>query len=213
MCPVLVVDDELAVVQTCTFALHSDGIRNTRSCSDSRKVLEMMSAEEIDVILLDLTMPHISGQELLKEIAAQYPEIPVIIITGVNDIGVAVESMKDGAYGYLLKPIDQSILHKCVKNAMVFDVVSRHESKILSMDRFKAHIEENRATRPAQAAELAEGASAFAQFEELPTLKEGQRELVMEAMSRAQNNQFVAAGLLGITQSGLSKALKREGLS
>jgi DNA-binding NtrC family response regulator len=94
--------------------------------------------------------------------------------------------------------------------SIVFDAVSHHESRMLSMNRFKDHIHENRSLPRAVNGVAEPGASPFALFEELPTLKEAQSLIIQEAMRRANGNQTLAAQLLGITQPGLSKALKRE---
>lgn len=98
-------------------------------------------------------------------------------------------------------------------DAMVFDAVSHHTSKILSTERFKAHLEANRSQANPHGPVSQRKATSFTTFEELPTLKEAQKLLIVEAMRRANQNQTIAAQLLGLTQSGLSKALKREGLS
>jgi DNA-binding NtrC family response regulator len=94
--------------------------------------------------------------------------------------------------------------------AMVYDAVSRHQSRMLSSATFEARIEAQRGNEsgvPAPPGVPVEG--PFALFTELPTLKSAQELLIREALRRAQGNQSVAAKLLGITQSGLSKALKR----
>lgn len=463
--PVLIVDDEPEVLELCEYVLRSTGITNTLTCEDSRKVKTLVGADGVGVALLDLTMPHLSGQELLDWFNQHHPDVPVIIITGVNEVQTAVECMKGGAFDYLLKPLDKHALDAAVKkaiefrelrqeyssfkrrvlrgkldspeafsefitgnalmrslfqytetiaptarpvlitgetgvgkellaralhllsgrsgelvvvnvaglddnvfsdtlfghtkgaftgadqpraglaakasggsllldeigdlsagsqvkllrllqdgdylplgsdvpkrtdariivatnrnieslvktdkfrtdlyyrlqshqihipplrerfddlpvlvdfflakaaeelgkkkptppkelfallatyhfpgnvrelDAMVFDAVSRHESKILSMECFRTHIESQRAGHDAPRTSTGDGDSAFSIFEELPTLKDAQRLLIIEAMRRADGNQTIAAQLLGITPSGMSKALKREGLA
>ncbi|MEW6586995.1 MAG: response regulator, partial [Nitrospirota bacterium] len=108
--PVLLVDDEAETLNSYTMVLRSGGIDNTLRCQDSREVLPLLASLEIEVILLDLTMPFVSGEELLSVIAVDFPEIPVIVATGNNDIETAVQCMKSKAFDYMVKPIEKSRL-------------------------------------------------------------------------------------------------------
>lgn len=108
--PVLIVDDESAALQGLTYMLETAGIGNTLACQDSREVLGLLGQREVGVVLLDLSMPHIGGEELLTEITEQFPEVPVIVVTGVNDVETAVRCIKTGAFDYLVKPIDEGRL-------------------------------------------------------------------------------------------------------
>ena len=85
---------------------------------DSRQVLNLVQDNEIEVILLDLTMPHLSGQELLGRLRDGFPEIPVIIVTGTDEVGMAVECMRAGAFDYMVKVIEESRLISGVSRAM-----------------------------------------------------------------------------------------------
>jgi len=96
--PVLIVDDEVEVIQGCELTLRTSGISNIVTCLDSRQVMSILASQKFQVILLDLMMPHLSGKELLKKIMQQYPQIPLIILTGVNKIETAVDCMKAGAF-------------------------------------------------------------------------------------------------------------------
>ena len=107
--PVLIIDDEVTILEGQKTVLQSEGVNNIICVSESQNVKEIMQKQAIDVVLLDLTMPGISGQEILKFISENYPDIPVIVITGTNDITKAVECMKDGAFDIwsnLLKKAD-----------------------------------------------------------------------------------------------------------
>uniref|UniRef100_C6E9P4 Two component, sigma54 specific, transcriptional regulator, Fis family n=1 Tax=Geobacter sp. (strain M21) TaxID=443144 RepID=C6E9P4_GEOSM len=105
---VLLVDDEPAWLRSLSLALESSsGITNVESCSDSRKVLEIMERGEIGLVLLDLTMPHLSGEELLIRIAERFPGVAVIVVSGLNQVGKVVNCMKLGAYDYYVKTDDE----------------------------------------------------------------------------------------------------------
>ncbi len=118
--PVLLVDDEMRFLESVNFTLSAAGINNIVECQDSRDVMKVLSGQRMSVIVLDLFMPFVSGLELLPEIARDYPDIPVIMITAVNELDTAVECMKSGAYDYLVKPVDDERLITTVKRAIQF---------------------------------------------------------------------------------------------
>jgi DNA-binding NtrC family response regulator len=88
--------------------------------------------------VLDLTMPHLSGREVLEEIRKVRPQIPVIVMTGRNDVDTAVACMKSGAFDYLVKPVEGARLVSSVKralelNALQYEVYSLRR-ELLSPD-------------------------------------------------------------------------------
>ena len=91
--PVLLVDDESQALESFEIALSSGSMDNSVRCQDSRDVMSLLSRQEFEAILLDLRMPHISGEDLLPTIVSDFPEVPVIIITGTDDIETAVKFM------------------------------------------------------------------------------------------------------------------------
>jgi len=103
--PILIVDDEDTVLTDYKFSLGENGITNLLLCRDSREVMKILSEKAISLIMLDLFMPHISGCELLEQINKEYPDIPVIIITGATEVATAVACMKEGAFDYFVKPV------------------------------------------------------------------------------------------------------------
>jgi DNA-binding NtrC family response regulator len=116
--PVLMVDDEPQALDSFETALLLASINNIIRCQDSREVMRLLSTQEIEVMLLDLSMPHISGKELLSLVTKDFPEIPVIVITGSNDVETAVACMKSGAFDYMVKPVEKSRLISGVKRAI-----------------------------------------------------------------------------------------------
>ncbi len=118
--PILIVDDELYALKSLAAALKYNGMNNTITCQDSRNVMEIIKQQPIGILLLDLVMPHISGKELLEIIVQQYPQIQIIIITGINEAEQAVNCMKIGAFDYLIKPVDDKRLLSTINNAIQF---------------------------------------------------------------------------------------------
>jgi signal transduction histidine kinase len=108
---ILVVDDEKVVRDGCHRVLTGKGFE-VLTAQNGRQAMDLLTAEAVDVMLLDLKMPVMSGEEVLEEMRTQYPDIPVIIITGHGTIDTAVDSMKKGAYDFVTKPfqIDQFLL-------------------------------------------------------------------------------------------------------
>ena len=101
---ILLVDDEPAWLRSLSLTLESSaGITNTILCQDSRQVLGLLDGGGIGLVLLDLTMPHLSGEEVLKEISERHPAVAVIVISGLNQVETAVRCMKSGAFDYFVK--------------------------------------------------------------------------------------------------------------
>ena len=123
--PVLMVDDEIQALNSFETALRSASINYILLCQDSRKVMEIFSNHEIEVMMLDLSMPHVSGEELLLMVRKDFPEVPVIIITGSDEVETAVECMKSGAFDYMVKPVEISRLISGVKRAIEFRELER----------------------------------------------------------------------------------------
>lgn len=128
--PVLMVDDEAQALDSFETVLLFTSINNIIRCQDSREVMPLLSRQEIEVMLLDLSMPHISGEELLSLVARNFPEVPVIIITGSNDVETAVGCMKSGAFDYMVKPVEKSRLISGVKRAIEIRELQR-ENRLL----------------------------------------------------------------------------------
>jgi two-component system, NtrC family, nitrogen regulation response regulator GlnG len=122
---VMLVDDDESVLNSLSGTLKSVGIGNTMRVSDSRDVLSLLGDHPIGVILLDLTMPHISGQKLLQSISLDYPDASVIILTGNAELGSAVECMRNGAFDYLVKPAEESKLIGTVRKAIEIQELKR----------------------------------------------------------------------------------------
>jgi DNA-binding NtrC family response regulator len=128
--PILIVDDEESVIKGLLTSLISNGINNLVSCMDSRDVMGLVDNIEPGVILLDLSMPHISGNELLSDIHDIYPHIPVIIITGTNEVKTAVDCMKTGAFDYMVKAVEENRLVSGVNRAIEIRKLKREYSDL-----------------------------------------------------------------------------------
>jgi DNA-binding NtrC family response regulator len=115
--PLLIVDDDEAILRSMQAVLRAFGFSNAVFCADSREVHAILAQRRFSAVMLDLNMPHISGIDLLPEILLKYPEMPVVVVTGTDDVEMAVECMKAGAFDYVVKPADSTRLLTSLKNA------------------------------------------------------------------------------------------------
>ncbi|MGD9162897.1 MAG: response regulator [Desulfobacteraceae bacterium] len=108
---ILVVDDEKVIRDGCRRVL-ADNKYDVICAENGQAAMSMLEKEKVDIILLDLKMPVMSGEEVLEQTSDLYADIPIIIITGHGTIDTAVECMKKGAYDFITKPfqIDQFLL-------------------------------------------------------------------------------------------------------
>lgn len=138
--PILMVDDEEHLLFSFDTILRSNGIDNIISCTDSRKVSSILSQNQISLILLDLFMPHVKGEQILEQVSRDYPDIPIIIITGVDAVNTAVRCIKTGAFDYMVKPVEEGRLLTSVMRALEFCDL-RVENRSLKNQLFAGKIE------------------------------------------------------------------------
>ncbi|MBF0417314.1 MAG: response regulator, partial [Magnetococcales bacterium] len=115
---IILVDDDEWILNTTRLWLLNGGFTSIIVLKDNRDLLPLLTNNLIGVVVLDLMMPHCSGQKLLPEITRLHPEIQVIVMTSSQDVDAAVTCMKYGAIDYLLKPADPDRLVTSVQNAM-----------------------------------------------------------------------------------------------
>ena len=100
---VLVADDERAIRDGCQRVLTGQGYE-VLGAENGRLALDILAERRVDILLLDLKMPVMGGEEVLEIVKKTYPDIPVVIITGHGTVDTAVECMKKGAYDFITKP-------------------------------------------------------------------------------------------------------------
>ncbi len=115
---ILLVDDEDDVLQGVRRVLWSADIDDIELCNDARLAIGMVESLAPAVVLLDLIMPHLTGEQLLEQIKAKWPLTSVIVVTAEYDAKIAVRCMKLGATDYLLKPVEAEQLIAAVQRAL-----------------------------------------------------------------------------------------------
>src|SRR5436190_9409936 len=117
MAHVLIVDDEPNMRRVLGALLENAGHATSRAASGD-EALALVRSQDPDVVLTDLRMEGVDGMRLLELLHADFPEIPVVLITAHGSVDVAVEAMKRGAFDFLEKPFDQSRVLQIVDKAV-----------------------------------------------------------------------------------------------
>jgi putative two-component system response regulator len=119
---VLIVDDERGPRESLRMIL--SGSHEVTTAEDAAEALDVLRTEEIDLVTVDLNMPGMKGDELMRTVRAESPETEIIIITGCGSIETAVEGIRHGVFDYLIKPFDVVQVTASVERAL-----ARRESR------------------------------------------------------------------------------------
>ena len=114
---ILIIDDEKNIREGLSASLEMEGY-NTVLAENGKEGLELFAKGDIDLVITDLRMPQVTGEEVLEKIISGSPGIPVIVLTGHGSIDTAVEAMRKGAYDFLTKPLNLDRLTLIVKRAL-----------------------------------------------------------------------------------------------
>lgn len=133
---ILVIDDEENIRNGLAANFEMEDY-NVKTAPNGKEGIALIDKGDIDLVITDLRMDGISGEEVVRHIATETPGIPVIVLTGHGSIDSAVKAMRDGAYDFLTKPLNLDQLNMIVKRAL--------ESRELSLQHkmLKQEVEEN----------------------------------------------------------------------
>jgi DNA-binding NtrC family response regulator len=214
--PLLIVDDEAGILLSIDTALQMAGMNNVITCQDSRRVMELLEKQPVEVMLLDLTMPHMDGRQVLEKVQQEFPEIPVIIVTGAVDVDTAVLCMKSGAFDYVVKPVDPERLVSAVQRAMAFRELKRENFAL------KQHLLQDGLGKPEAFVNIITSSkkmfSIFQYIESIaqtaqPVLIRGETGVGKELVARTLHNlsglqgQFVAVNVAGLDDNVFADTL------
>src|SRR5438477_3882788 len=115
---ILVVDDEEAIREVITSMLASAGYRCQQAGSGKEALAVLQSGSQFELMLSDLMMAEMDGIGLLERTKERYPDMPVVMVTAVHDISVALNAIRNGAYDYLLKPFEREQLLAMIRRAL-----------------------------------------------------------------------------------------------
>ena len=111
----------------------SDPTREIEICSDGREALAAFERRAADVVISDIMMPNMEGNELLTELHRRVPGLPIILVTRFGSISAAVAAMQAGAFDYVTKPVEVFELQTRVKRALELDQL-HHENDTLRQE-------------------------------------------------------------------------------
>ncbi len=114
---VLVVDDDQANLESVCRIFQREGVA-TLAAANGQQALELLRRPEVGVMVTDLMMPGVDGQELLRAARATRPDVEVVLMTAFATVETAVAAMRDGAYDFITKPLKRHSLVKAVQKAM-----------------------------------------------------------------------------------------------
>src|ERR1700746_1931033 len=115
---ILVVDDEDSIREIVSSMLASANYQCRQAASGLEALALLNSGEEFELMLSDLMMAGMDGIGLLEKTKERYPDMPVVMVTAVHDISVALAAIRNGAYDYLLKPFEREQLLNTVRRAL-----------------------------------------------------------------------------------------------
>jgi DNA-binding NtrC family response regulator len=128
---ILVVDDEDIVIRSCMRILADDHIQ-VDAVQDGLEALRKIEENSYDVMILDVMMPNMDGLEVLRRVKETHPDVDVIMITGLSQIGTAVQAMKLGAFDYIAKPFEPDELKLVVQRALERRLLLQENLKLKS---------------------------------------------------------------------------------
>jgi putative nucleotidyltransferase with HDIG domain len=114
---ILIVDDEEPIREVLASLLEAAGYESN-TATNGAEALQCLEGGGFDLVLSDILMPVMDGLELLKRIHGREPDLPVVMVTAMNDISAAIGALRTGAYDYLLKPFDKDQLYFSVRRAL-----------------------------------------------------------------------------------------------
>ncbi|WP_242393508.1 sigma-54-dependent transcriptional regulator [Anaeromyxobacter oryzisoli] len=214
---ILLVDDEPAWLRSMSLALErSAGLRHVVTCQDPRRVMEILSGDDIAVVLLDLTMPHLSGEDLLPRINAEHPDVSVIVVSGMNQVETAVRCMRLGAFDYHVKTEEEDRLIAGVLRALRLQELQRENvevaTRLLSGELHHPEAFEGIVTQDPTMRTLFAYVEAVARSPQ-PLLVTGESGVGKELVARAAHRLSGCSGkLVAVNVAGLDDAVFADAL-
>lgn len=139
---ILLIDDNQAVLNFLQIFFLQTGKFAVTTLQDSTKAYDLIEKNEYDILLLDMDMPSVTGLDILKYMKEKEINLTTIVLTGVEDIDLAISAMKHGTFDYMLKPIEEEKLLENIENAIAEkEIKTRHIDVDNSLDLSLKHIE------------------------------------------------------------------------
>ncbi|HUK41799.1 MAG TPA: response regulator, partial [Candidatus Acidoferrales bacterium] len=140
---ILIVDDEEAIREVVSTLLEALGYE-CMSVSNGRLAKEFLIQHPVDIVLSDMMMPEMNGLSLVEWLRKAEPDVPIIMVTAVHELGTALDAIRRGAYDYILKPFEKDQLYMSVRRAL------EHRRLVLENQKYQSNLEKLVEERTAQ---------------------------------------------------------------
>ena len=188
---ILAVDDDNAVRISLNVMFRKWTDIKLEVAEDARSALEKLAVNEYLMMFCDIDMPVMNGLELLKEVKEKYPKMPVVMLTGNQDIKTPIQAFRDGAMDYLQKPMQTASVRETIDNAIKFVEEEAKKEEVIELDDFKKMVE----NFSLEKAGLTESGSRTAEFSKLTRIL--QEKLIHPSKRGRVHNIFL------LTKSGI----------
>jgi len=131
---ILIVDDEREITEILSDLLSAD--HDCERVGSAEEALERLQAKEFELVISDITMPGMSGLDMIPHVKARAPHTVVVMISGMQTVESAIGALRLGAFDYLMKPFDLRQVEAVVKRAL------EHRELIVAKQRYENHLEE-----------------------------------------------------------------------
>jgi DNA-binding NtrC family response regulator len=115
---ILFIDDDETILEMIYYMFRNEGGYNITLCDSGEKGLEALNKRNFDLVITDMVLPEMSGMQLIDEIKEKNQDIPILILSGFDDVHLVVDAMKRGASDYLTKPIEQTLFFHAIDKAL-----------------------------------------------------------------------------------------------
>jgi len=200
---ILAVDDDNAVRISLNVMFRKWTDIQLEVAEDARNALEKLAVNEYLMMLCDIDMPGMNGLELLKEVKEKYPKMPVVMLTGNQDIKTPIQAFRDGAMDYLQKPMQTASVRETIDNAIKFVEEETKKEEVIELDDFKKIVE----NFSLEKAGLTESGSRTAEFTKLTRILQ---EKLIHPSKRGRVHNIFLLTKSGIVISNLSTSNVEE---
>ena len=200
---ILAVDDDNAVRISLNVMFRKWTDIKLEVAEDARNALEKLAVNEYLMMFCDIDMPGMNGLQLLKEVKEKYPKMPVVMLTGNQDIKTPIQAFRDGAMDYLQKPMQTASVRETIDNAIKFVEEETKKEEVIELDDFKKIVE----NFSLEKAGLTESGSRTAEFTKLTRILQ---EKLIHPSKRGRVHNIFLLTKSGIVISNLSTSNVEE---
>jgi len=200
---ILAVDDDNAVRISLNVMFRKWTDIELEVAEDAKSALEKLAVNEYLMMFCDIDMPEMNGLELLKEVKERYPKMPVVMLTGNQDIKTPIQAFRDGAMDYLQKPMQTASVRETIDNAIKFVEEETRKEEVIELDDFKKIVN----NFSLEKAGLTESGSRTAEFVKLARILQ---EKLIHPSKRGRVHNIFLLTKSGIVISNLSTSNVEE---